>query len=74
MACFAKFAQSNALHEYLPSETLLLGQQDFSKSKLHFEVCYNPSLLIEGCCRLPWSGTQVANEGGRFESSNLVAF
>ena len=74
MACYAKFARSNALHEYLLSETLLLGRQDFSKSKHHFKVCYNPSLWIEGCYSLPWSGIQAANEGGRFESSDLVAF
>ena len=74
MACYAKFARNNALHEYLPLETLLLGGQDFSKSKSHFNVCYNPCLWIEGCCNLSLSGTQAADEAGIFKSSNLLAF
>ena len=74
MACCAKFARNNALHEYLPWETLLQGQQDFSKFTLQFNLRYNLSLLKEGCYSLSWSGTQAVNEGERSESLDLVVF
>jgi hypothetical protein len=51
-----------------------MGQLDFSKFRLQFNLRYNPSLWKEGCYSLSWSGTQAANEGERSESLNLVVF